>query len=71
VYGTLPSYRAMLEKEGAAGPADVAILGDEQTVRDGIQRYADAGVTDFHAVVGGAITGQGDTRTLDVLTSLL
>ena len=42
IYGTLPSYRAMLDKEGAAGPADVAILGDEETVRAGIQRYADA-----------------------------
>ena len=67
IYGTLPSYRAMLDKEGAAGPADVAILGDEETVRAGIQRYADAGVTDFHAAVGGSITGQADTRTLDVL----
>jgi len=71
IYGTLPSYRAMLDKEGAAGPADVAILGDEETVRAGIQRYADAGVTDFHAAVGGAITGQGDQRTLDVLKSFL
>jgi 5,10-methylenetetrahydromethanopterin reductase len=71
VYGTLPSYRAMLDKEGAAGPADVAILGDEETVRAGIQRYADAGVTDFHAAVGGSITGQPDTRTLDVLKTFL
>jgi F420-dependent oxidoreductase-like protein len=65
IYGTLPSYRAMLDKEGAAGPADVAILGDEETVRAGIQRYADAGVTDFHAA------GQGDERTLAVLKSFL
>ncbi|MCJ7673117.1 MAG: TIGR03564 family F420-dependent LLM class oxidoreductase, partial [Acidimicrobiia bacterium] len=27
MYGTLPSYRAMLDKEGAGGPADVAIVG--------------------------------------------
>ena len=71
IYGTLPSYRAMLDKEGAAGPADVAILGDEETVRKGIERYAEAGVTDFHAAVGGSITGQPDTRTLDVLKSFL
>jgi 5,10-methylenetetrahydromethanopterin reductase len=71
IYGTLPSYRAMLDKEGAAGPADVAIIGDEETVRAGIQRYADAGVTDFHAAVGGSITGTPDTRTLDVLKSFL
>ena len=29
IYGTLPSYRAMLDREGADGPADVAIIGDE------------------------------------------
>ena len=27
VYGALPSYRAMLDREGAEGPADVAIVG--------------------------------------------
>jgi alkanesulfonate monooxygenase SsuD/methylene tetrahydromethanopterin reductase-like flavin-dependent oxidoreductase (luciferase family) len=61
----------MLDKEGAAGPADVAILGDEETVRAGIQRYAEAGVTDFHAAVDAAIFQQGDQRTLDVLTPFL
>ncbi len=47
VYGTLPSYRAMLDREGAAGPADVALVGDEATVGKAIQSLADAGVTDF------------------------
>ena len=37
VYGHLPSYRAMLDREGAAGPADVAIVGDEATVCAQIQ----------------------------------
>ena len=32
VYGMLPSYRAMLDREGAEGPADVAIVGDESAV---------------------------------------
>ena len=32
VYGILPSYRAMLDREGAEGPADVAIIGDEAAV---------------------------------------
>jgi alkanesulfonate monooxygenase SsuD/methylene tetrahydromethanopterin reductase-like flavin-dependent oxidoreductase (luciferase family) len=71
IYGTLPSYRAMLDKEGAAGPADVAILGDEETVRAGIQRYAEAGVTDFHAAVGDTFFSEADHPTLDVLTSFL
>jgi F420-dependent oxidoreductase-like protein len=53
VYGQLPSYRAMLDREGAAGPADVAVVGDEDTVATAVRRYADAGVTDFNAVVFG------------------
>ena len=51
MYGTLPSYRAMLDNEGAEGPADLAIVGDEKTLETAIRRYADAGVTDFHAAV--------------------
>ena len=51
LYGTLPSYRAMLDLEGAAGPADVALAGDERELERGIQRLADAGVTDFNAAV--------------------
>ncbi len=59
VYGDLPSYRAMLDKEGAAGPADVAIVGDEATVTVGIHSMADAGTTDFVA----AVFGDRDTMT--------
>ena len=29
VYGQLPSYRAMLDREGVEGPADLALVGDE------------------------------------------
>ena len=49
VYGTLPSYRAMLDREGAKGPGDVAVVGDEGSVRDQIEELAAAGVTDFVA----------------------
>jgi F420-dependent oxidoreductase-like protein len=48
-YGTLPSYRAMLDREGVEGPADVAIVGDEARVRAELARLAEAGVTDFCA----------------------
>lgn len=50
VYGFLPSYRAMLDREGVAGPADVALVGTADEVRAGIGRVRDAGVTDFVAV---------------------
>jgi F420-dependent oxidoreductase-like protein len=49
VYDQLPSYKAMLEREGAGGPADVAIVGSEAEVRAGIERLRSAGVTDFVA----------------------
>jgi alkanesulfonate monooxygenase SsuD/methylene tetrahydromethanopterin reductase-like flavin-dependent oxidoreductase (luciferase family) len=49
VYGNLPSYRAMLDREGAAGPADVAVVGDEAAVLRQLDQLADAGATDFSA----------------------
>ncbi|MFD1931914.1 MULTISPECIES: TIGR03564 family F420-dependent LLM class oxidoreductase [Nonomuraea] len=48
-YGRLPSYRAMLDKEGAADPGDVAIVGDEAAVRAQIEALDGIGVTDFVA----------------------
>ncbi|MCX5045232.1 TIGR03564 family F420-dependent LLM class oxidoreductase [Aldersonia sp. NBC_00410] len=47
MYGSLPSYRAMLDREGAAGPADVVIAGNEATVRGEVERFAEAGATEF------------------------
>ncbi|HVE94609.1 MAG TPA: TIGR03564 family F420-dependent LLM class oxidoreductase [Acidimicrobiales bacterium] len=66
VYGGLPSYRAMLDKEGAAGPADVVIVGDESTVAKEVARMADAGATDFVAAPFG--DDEQNARTLDVVT---
>jgi alkanesulfonate monooxygenase SsuD/methylene tetrahydromethanopterin reductase-like flavin-dependent oxidoreductase (luciferase family) len=50
IYGSLPSYRAMLDREGAAGAEDIAITGSEAEVVDRIRALADIGVTDFAAV---------------------
>ena len=70
VYNDLPSYRAMLDREGAAGPADVAVVGDESTVRAGVSAMADAGCTDFLAVEF-ASSEQERTQTRDLLRALL
>jgi 5,10-methylenetetrahydromethanopterin reductase len=56
IYGHLPSYRAMLDREGAAGPAQVAIVGSEEDVAAQIARLADAGATEF----SGAVYGSAD-----------
>ncbi len=49
IYGTLPSYRAMLDREGFAGPADAAIIGNEQAVSEQLDALAAAGVDEFVA----------------------
>ena len=68
IYGFLPSYRAMLDREGAAGPADVAIVGDESAVGAALDAVAEAGATDFLAVPF-AVPGDADSvaRTRDLL----
>jgi F420-dependent oxidoreductase-like protein len=45
--GDMPAYRAVLDRGGKAGPADTAVLGDEETVAKELQRFADAGTTEF------------------------
>ena len=70
VYGQLPSYRAMLDKEGAAGPADVAIVGDEAAIDAQLDRLRDVGVTDFDAAIV-PVDDETDARTLDYLQSKL
>ncbi len=69
IYGQLPSYRAMLDREGVAGPADIAIAGDENLLRGEIKRLEDMGVTDFNAAVMGVEDGSTE-RTLEFLASL-
>lgn len=69
IYGLLPSYRAMLDREGAAGPADVAIVGDEDSVAGQITALADCGVTDFVAAEFAA--GADGRRTRDLLKRLI
>ena len=70
VYGQLPSYRAMLDKEGAAGPADIAIIGSASEVADRIMALGKIGVTDFAAVEFGA-TPDEVAETRSVVKSLL
>jgi len=69
VYGMLPSYRAMLDREGAAGPADVAIVGDAATVTGAVHHLAEIGVTDFAPALFGSRTDRNATR--EVLAGLV
>ncbi len=49
MYGHLPSYRAMLDREGFAGPEDAALIGDESAVSAKLDELRDAGVDEFVA----------------------
>ena len=69
IYGQLPSYRAMLDREGIDGPAGLAIVGDENTLRGEIKRFQDAGVTHFSAAIMDVDDGAYD-RTLGFLSTL-
>lgn len=68
VYGMLPSYRAMLDREGVAGPADLALAGDEAELRQQMNRLRDIGVTHFCAAVTAADT-ETEQRTVDFLAA--
>ena len=51
IYGQLPSYRAMLDREGYANPEDAAIIGDEKSVSDRLDELSALGVDEFSGVV--------------------
>jgi 5,10-methylenetetrahydromethanopterin reductase len=51
MYATMPSYRAMFDREGVANPEDIAVLGNEAEVAAILDRLEESGVTDFNASV--------------------
>ena len=67
IYPTLPSYRAMLDREGASSPSDVSLVGDDAGVLHGLERLADAGATEFVASVIG--DSEERQRTAAVLSA--
>lgn len=72
LYPSLPSYRAMMDLEGATRPSDIALVGDEAAVRKRVADLADAGVTDLS---GSVIGDPGDPeasaeRTYQLLAEL-
>jgi F420-dependent oxidoreductase-like protein len=70
IYGQLPSYRAMLDREGASGPADIVIAGTAQECAERIGALGDIGVSDFAAVEFSADPGEA-AATREMLVSLI
>ncbi|MFD8015643.1 LLM class F420-dependent oxidoreductase, partial [Streptomyces sp. NPDC059762] len=46
LYERIPSYRRVLDLSGADRAADLAVLGDEETVAAEVRRYYEAGATE-------------------------
>ncbi|MEM9465039.1 MAG: TIGR03564 family F420-dependent LLM class oxidoreductase [Actinomycetota bacterium] len=68
IYGQLPSYRAMLDREGMAGPEDMVLAGDPDTVRAGIEAYAAAGADEIAMNVLG--TGESMDAAFELAASM-
>ncbi|MDG1876404.1 MAG: TIGR03564 family F420-dependent LLM class oxidoreductase [Acidimicrobiales bacterium] len=68
IYGQLPSYRAMLDREGMDGPADMVLAGDPETVRAGLEAYKAAGVDEIAMNVLG--TGESLDSAWELAASL-
>jgi F420-dependent oxidoreductase-like protein len=65
----VPEYRATLDREGVAGPQDVAVVGTETQVTQALARLRDAGVTEFMAAPYG--TADEQNRTISLLAELV
>ena len=62
MYGVLPSYRAMLDREGVVGPEDLAVIGGPGEVADRLGAVWDAGATTVVAAEFGSADDRAATR---------
>ena len=67
-YGQIPVYRAVLDREGVAGPGDVSVVGNEASVTAQLERFTSIGATEYIAIPTG--TDDDRRRTLDHLATL-
>jgi len=72
-YGQLPSYRAMLDREGVESSAEMALIGNERDVEDMLKEYSAAGVTDLAVQIfsGGPNAKESSARTMQFLNQML
>jgi F420-dependent oxidoreductase-like protein len=64
VYGMLPSYRAMLDREGVEGPAELAFVGSADHIAERVAEVESAGATTLVAAAFGNPDEQAATREL-------
>ncbi|MFF4989093.1 LLM class F420-dependent oxidoreductase [Streptosporangium saharense] len=64
----LPSYRAMLDRQGKSGVHETVVAGDEETVARAVRKYAEAGTTEL--LVSPLGDEREQARTLELLARL-
>ncbi|MFF5973399.1 LLM class F420-dependent oxidoreductase [Streptomyces sp. NPDC012769] len=70
LYDRIPSYQRAVELSGAARAADLAVLGDEETVAAEVRRYREAGATEV-VFTATDLSGEADrSRTWKLLGEL-
>jgi F420-dependent oxidoreductase-like protein len=62
-YARTPAYQAVLERGGISNVADLALVGDEETVAAGLRCYLDAGATDVRVSPAAFATDEERLRT--------
>jgi len=62
-YKQVPSYRAVLAREGITEPVDLAVIGDEGVLAAAVDRYREAGATELVLTSTGAAGDEARRRT--------
>ena len=68
IYPQLPSYRAVMDREGATEAADLVLIGDADAVSAGIDRYREAGADEIALNLMGS--PEQNDRSWELLGSL-
>ncbi len=69
-YGEMPAYRALLDRENITDPAELAVIGDEQTMADAVARYAEAGADELVFALTALGSERDEERTWALLGEL-
>lgn len=69
-YATIPSYQRVVSREGLDHPVDLALIGDEKTLADGLRRYADAGAGELFVAQTDLDGVETQQRTWEFLASV-
>ncbi|MBB5917829.1 alkanesulfonate monooxygenase SsuD/methylene tetrahydromethanopterin reductase-like flavin-dependent oxidoreductase (luciferase family) [Nocardia transvalensis] len=69
-YGAMPVYRALLDRENISAPAELAVIGDEQTMAAAVARYAEAGADELIFALTALGSARDEERTWALLGEL-